>query len=61
MFCNVIAYRDDIRKTVKTNPFWGVRYHSFRFGDSVMNINEALRAVRWAHRRGYNTEVIIIG
>lgn len=56
MFCNIYALVDGEWKRLNVYYILIFPRFSFRWGNSVMNMREALEAVRWAHRRGWLTK-----
>lgn len=48
-------------KQVRVCRFMGFARYSLRAGRGVMDMKEALGAVRWAHKRGFQTEMVFYG
>ena len=58
MYCMIFAHNERHFKQVKVYYTMGFAHFSFRWGCGIMNMREALGAVRWAHRHGYDTEKV---
>ena len=54
----IFARNEQGLKQVKVYYVLGFPRFSYRWGCGIMNMREALGAVRWAHRKGCDTEKV---
>jgi hypothetical protein len=57
----IFAYTESGMKQVKFRRAYGTLSFSTRWGHGIMNMNEALCAVRWAHSKGWETTKVDYG